>query len=137
MENKNAEIIKGLREYADWLEANPDLPEIYVGNAGVFRRDFTGDQIRNMVAVARAMGHAEKMYTDTSLHLNKVFSGDVRVSFVADRAEVCERVQVGVKVIPEVVLEAREQTVIPAHEEPVYEWRCEPLLAKESNDGQV
>ena len=45
-----------------------------------------------------------------------------------ERAAVCEKVLVETREVPRTVIPARDEYVIPAHTEEVFEWRCGPLL---------
>lgn len=134
MENKNIEVIKAYREAADWLEAHPELPTMYVGNMGVFHM---GDQKVTAPIVAKAMGHVVKDFHDSSIHLNKYFGPDKlgNIAAVLDRDQVCERVQTGTKTIP-----ATEERIIPAEPEkevPVYEWKCGSIFGAAEKEEEV
>jgi hypothetical protein len=132
MENKNADKIAALRQAADWLDENPELPSLYVSCIGVFMKG--KDQKLEVAIVARAMGKAEKSYLDTTLYLTKSF-GSATISYVADRNEVCDQVLVGTRIEPAHVIPAREEQHVPEHEVPVYEWRCSPLLEPDKDSA--
>lgn len=132
MENVNTKQIVALREAADWLEKHPELPEIYMGNIGVFHRD-VANQRSEAAMVARAMGHVDKFWGDNSIHLLKRFGKEATIAYLADRDQVCERVQVGTRVEPAYTIPAREEQHEPEHEVPLYEWRCDPILADEKS----
>ncbi len=69
------------------------------------------------------MGPGKKKYDD--LFFAYVVEGDgFNLRFLEYRDKVCVKKVVGTKLVPEIVLEAREASVIPAHEEEVYEWQC-------------
>ena len=111
------QMVKGLRALADFLEANPDLPEsarltvdIWVWNKNDFRE------------AARKMGHAEKIETNHLFALRKTFSDKVVIDLNTTRDVVCTKVVVGKEYV--------EEIVVPAHEREIVEWRCEdPVLA--------
>ncbi|SRR5581483_417152 len=127
MENKNTETIASLRAAADWLEQYPELPKVYCGNIAVFYK--SDDQKADVAVVAKAMGAAEKVYTESIFLLKKMFGREANISYVADREQVCEQVLVGKRIEPAHTIPATEERFVPEHEVPVYEWRCAPLLA--------
>jgi hypothetical protein len=113
------ELISGLRDFADFLALHPDLPDIYVGA-------FCGVGKQEMATVARDCGSAEKKFTDDEFRLTKKF-GPIELVFYTRRTNVCQRVVVGTKEVPEAKYPER---IVPAHTEEVVEWICdEPLLA--------
>lgn len=120
------EYADGLRQIADFLEAHPeiDLPEARLTN-------YSLDKSKAPL-VARAMGKAEKVWADTLFTLRRNF-GEITLEYHGLRSNICERVIVGKTHVPEVHVPARiaeEAHTVPAHEEPVYEWRCSPVLGK-------
>lgn len=69
---------------------------------------------------ARALGTFAKTADDNYFNCTREFDNGARIQVFIARSAVCERVQVGVKHFPEEVIPAK---VIPAREEPIYEWR--------------
>lgn len=85
----------------------------------------------DLAKYARSIGTCEKVHEDRYYNLRKSF-GKVTVDFFAMREEVCKRVKVGEKVVPEHIIPARPEEVVPETKEDVYEWQCsESLLATE------
>lgn len=112
-------LAAGLRELADWLEEHPEQADAVVlsltVNVCVFDRE-------GIVAAARAMGTAEKVYDVDSYFTVRRKFGSVWLDFFCNRDRVCRRVVVDTIAVPE--------RVVPAHTEEVVEWVCdEPLLA--------
>lgn len=87
--------------------------------------------VTNLKAMAKHVGSCEKKVDDTYFELSKKF-GVITVNFFAYRSDVCERVQVGAREIPEQILPAKPEEVIPAHTEPIYEWKCPESILEEA-----
>lgn len=79
-----------------------------------------------MREAAKALGKADKVWSEKYLDLQKDFGG-IQLEFTIRRDQVCERKVVGTKVIPEKVIPER---VEPEKVEEIVEWVCDdPLLA--------
>lgn len=120
------EFIEKLRKLADWLEAHPGLPEPTLARVDLWawnKKDFT--------TYARLMGSATKQITDYHFMLKtSAEESGIPVELTIRREEICERVPVEVEV-PEQIIHARAEEIIPAHVETKYEWRCpESILAE-------
>jgi len=131
MEVTHTDYANGLRMIADFLEAHPEikLPEAQLSCYAIFNKD-------EAAAVVRAMGNVKKEYDDNLFLLSKDF-GAINLRYVGQRSAVCEKVQVGMKEVPEHVepaVEAQPERVVPTHTEPVYEWKCGSILAPEEAD---
>lgn len=121
----------GLRALADLIEANPEL------NAHVDRiYGFHPKSAEAQAAIARAgLRHGAKVEKDVweKQHNIVLKWGPVHVHALADREDVCERVQVGEETVTSTVPDPT--VVVPTVEVtetvPVYEWQCRPLLAAE------
>lgn len=107
-------VIEGLRAVADYLEARPDLPAPYIGQLHAF------PDPKTLSVVARAMGGFQKDHDGKYLTLVKEINSAVSFAVVFASEEVCERVVVGTKEVPE--------KVIPAHVEEIIEWKCPESL---------
>jgi hypothetical protein len=128
--DRRVEFIAGLRELADFYEAHPTLQAPWEGIAyfnlypeGYFENTREGARL-----VAKEFSPVKKDYSsETHFVLEKRFSGGVGFDFNFPRDVVCERKQVGTKIVP-----ASEEREVP-----VYEWECtDPILApveEESN----
>ena len=126
----HAEYAEGLRQVADFVESHPEIPipEATINCYGM-------NDKKCAEKVARALsngGRCDKIFGPTFMRLERVF-GAVKIQYIGLRENVCERVRVGTRVVPERYVPpqpATEGQVIPEHEEAVYEWRCAPLLGK-------
>ena len=93
-----------------------------------------GDDTASRVAdLARRIGGtwekndpAANDYNSKYYELSQAFHG-LTLTITAHREQVCERVKVGER---EVTREVPTATTTVTETEPVYEWRCVPLLAK-------
>lgn len=113
---RRAEFIQGLRDFAAFLEAQPAVPApCFVSmNSFVSGREEIAKQIR--------LSSWEKVYNKTLFSLRKHFGRDVMFDITTTRATVCERIVTGQEVIP-----ATPEQVVD-----VVEWRCaDSLLASE------
>lgn len=111
--NTNAEVTKGLRDLADFLDTHPEVKlndpshMVYVGS-------------RETLATIARLGGWRKVYTDDYFNLVRDFDGGVSLSVFTDRGSVCRKVVVGQRTVPA----TDERTV------EIVEWVCdEPLLA--------
>lgn len=110
----------GLRELADFYDANPHMP-MPVGSILCF----FPEQSR-VAEIAAMMGKSKKTVNDIFLSLARKFGG-VELQACWYRNEVCTARVVGTRtVIKDVVLTSEKREV----EEDVIEWECEPLLSK-------
>jgi hypothetical protein len=103
-----------LRDLADWVESHPELQIPGLDRVDIFQR---------LPLYAKAMGTVEKEADDSFFMLRKNF-GSIQLEVNWWREQVCERVKVGEKVIPEQILPAKSEEIIPEHVENVYEWKC-------------
>ena len=140
-ENPNAALIAGLRELTAFIEANVDF-DFTQGRSNnivveLHYRTWYGnpDTVKERLAdLARRMGSATKSYGKDFAWVRRSFGPHVELEISTTRNAICERVQVGTKVVPETVLPARPETVIPAREVPLYEWRCGSILAEPESE---
>ena len=102
-----AQTIQDMRTLLDFVEAHPDIPMPYFGQVDAF----AGKE--NLRTIAKAMSPATKKSEGDFFMLTRRF-GSVNLEVNFPRDEVCERVEVGKKVVP----------AVPKHEEPLYEWKC-------------
>ncbi len=80
--------------------------------------------------LAREFGACEKTDDGTHYILRKSFGGLVFDLYIV-RSQICERVQIGEKEVPEQIIPAKAEEFIPAHTEPIYEWKCpESVLSR-------
>lgn len=79
-------------------------------------------------ATVAAFGGGAKDSDDAGLiYLPNAFK-KLHLRIYGFKSGICERIEDGTKVIPEQVIPAREEEIIPEHEEPVYKWNCKPFL---------
>lgn len=112
-----------LRQIADFFEQHTDISLPHNGAEFSY---FTANSKKDAARLIRALGACKKEYDtayEGSFVITKMF-GDIQFMAVLNREAVCERKQVGTRPVPETILPAREEQIIAAHEEPVYEWRC-------------
>jgi hypothetical protein len=115
--NDREELIQGLRDMADFLEQQPDVPIVY--HAGMSVPVFGIDTIR---AAIRAMGDVEKRFEGNYVSVIRRF-GPVKYEVFVAREDVCEKTVVGKRVVPE-------------HEEEIVEWSCRESLLSEEVEGE-
>ncbi len=125
MEMQQQEIIKSLRDMADYLESHEfDLgggigfgsPELYLFTDG-----------SGFLENVKRMGGFTREFNDYSAQAVRKF-GDAKFIIHASRPAVCEKVEVGVRVVP-----ATPQRIIeaqPERVEPVYEYKCPESLLR-------
>lgn len=125
-----------LRALADLIEQN-DLPAPNTfTNGGVIDWYvlFGGDEAARVADIARRIGGTwakndpnESDHDSAYYQISRPFIDGLSLRITAYREQVCERVQVGER---EVTREVPTATTTVTETEPVYEWRCVPLLAK-------
>ena len=129
--DNSAEYAKGLRLLADWVEANPNM-ELPSVTMSVYSLNSKEDAAKCLLA----MKPCKKEYSGSIFNISKEF-GPLTLRYVFMRDAVCTKKQVGTKVVPERVepaVKAKEEEVIPEHEEPIYEWECEPILGEKGEE---
>ncbi len=131
METTHKEFADGLRAIADWYEKNPHIPIPRHPSINNYSVNTKGEA----AAILRALGQCEKEYDENMFTLSHKF-GPIVARFVFYRESVCVKKVVGTREIAETVLPAREETIIPAHKEEIFEWECLPILASEGESNQ-
>ena len=126
-------FVSGLRKLAAFWESHPELqhPQ-FPGEFTVF-----GIPKEELPKYAKAFGSLEKRYSDSAFELKKDFGGGIVTGTYHSRDAICERVEVGEEVVPEHVIPAREETVVPEHKIKKYEWKCPDSLLKPSEAAVV
>ncbi len=122
--------IRDMRAILDFYEAHPELKLPYELGSSDYTRVYCLDDKEQFNAHARALGSFEKQQDDdgNDFLLVKYF-GNRRLEVQVDRVAVCERIVVGTEEVPETVIPAQEEKVIPAHTRERYEWKCPSVLA--------
>lgn len=115
-EQRRANDIAGLRELADFLEANPEvhMPSLYFNIYATSPAD--------LAVQRRLLGVTEKLDASEYLYFSKRFTGDVHLDLNINKEKTCKKVKVGTKKLP-------AEPAKPEREEDVYEWKCQSLLA--------
>jgi hypothetical protein len=128
-----AEYISGLRALADLLEQHPELKTPHYGIDVI---PHGPEQSREQLAVwARALpGKKDKQISEKLASLVGYLRG-VKVTVIAYRDEVCERVTTGVETVTKKVKDPEALAAVPevevTEEVETYEWICRPMLADE------
>lgn len=123
----NEEFAALLERLANIYRQNPGIPQLYTlteSTEFVFCHDKD-----TFARTVKAFGPGTKSADTDSLIFTPEACPTIRVN--GFRHAICERVQIGTRVVPERVIEARNAEIIPEHEEPVYEWKCAPFLQEE------
>lgn len=129
------DYIDGLRQLADLLQENPEVPLPYTGSDNHGRLNWilvTGDNQRaQLAAIARALpGKVEKGVRGDSFDLKGQLAG-LHVQAIADRDEVCTRVVTGTSEVTKTIPDPDVQVPLVTVTETVetVEWVCGSLLA--------
>lgn len=133
MSTDRVDYIDGLRQLADLLAENPDLPLPYHGNGGELLWIIVNDpnQRATLAALARALpGKVKKGVRGDAFDLNGQLAG-LRVQVIARRDEVCERRVIGTETVTKSVPDPSVQVPLVEVTETVetVEWVCGSLLA--------
>lgn len=124
-DKERSKMITALREIANTLEKNPNLPLPYFGS--VVKRV---DNASQMLSYARTYGGKWDKSTDaTDYNLRRKLADGLTLVVYASRESVCHRTVTGVKEIPARIVPARAEEIIPAHTEEIVEWLCPESLS--------
>ena len=118
-DSKVAEAVQGLRDLADFIEANPDLDwqSLYYSEVAVITLD-----VENVRAFARTPGTWEKDAYLSNYEIARMF-GPVKLKVITPRDQVCEKVVT----VETVELPDPDAPKVAVEREKV-EWVCKPLL---------
>lgn len=118
------DVIKSLRDLADWLESTPSAPAPYF--LTIYTSLSGKDHAKQLV---REAGGIEKKYEGNSFELKKNFGDAVRYVSVVSRDAVCTARVVGTE-----MKEVPDYKNIPkvTKEVDIVEWDCDPLLAPDT-----
>lgn len=110
-QHRRQQVVQGLREFADFLEAHPDAP---------FSRNWLIEYVptrEDLIKAARIMGSFDKKPDTDYFGVNRNF-GPITYRVYTERTKVCERVVIGTRTVPA----QAERT------EDIVEWKCASLL---------
>lgn len=116
-------FIISLRDLADYYEQHPETPVPQHPGFNIFASS-DAEQAKQQL---RNFGSFEKEFLDNWFVARKEF-GPIRLELNAAREQVCRKVVVGTRAIPEHIIPAQPETIVPAHTEEITEWQCEPIL---------
>lgn len=125
MKPEQKELVDSLRSFADFLERTElDFENAYFGLTEIYLFCANAD---SFLKNTKALGGFTREFNDYSAQVHKKF-GVVKFTVHTARESVCEKVKVGVEVLP-----AEPEKIIPAKPERVvdkYEYKCpESLLS--------
>ena len=126
----NEQIVTTLRAMADFYEAHPTAPIPFDLQYGWMHAYLpSGDEMKEFL---RSLGSFKKVFEDDYFRA-EVQVGEIALQFSTKRDNVCVRKVVGTKLVAEQVIPSSytEERIIPAHEEEIVEWDCEPIMAPE------
>lgn len=113
----NQEMADGLRQLADWLEANPQQD----GILGYVTVNCFLQSREALLAHVKGLGRLEKDAVGNWFYFRKRFTNRVSLEFNIDREKICR------KVVTKTVLPAEPARIIPAlpeREEEIVTWEC-------------
>ena len=131
--NDSAEVIKGFRDLADLLEAQPKLAEL-VNYQKIYIFHRSGD-VQDFARTALSMGAIDKSDDGTYLNIERVF-GPITLQLTARHEDVCERVVIDSQEVEVEELDAELAKEALASVPMVkttkvierFEWKCPVLL---------
>lgn len=128
--------VRGLRELADFIEANPKLRP-WNGSFWVsVADDETSTAVAKLQEAAKLMAPCTKKANEWNFGLDKKFPGGISLIVEADREQVCERVKTGEHTEKALDVEGLKTLTglspeeLPMTEKVVedFEWKCPPSL---------
>lgn len=126
--NDNVELVRGLRDLADYVERYPDL----IGSWHDIDINVFCDDKAALADAARQHGPVEKMFkSDKWFYLRKNFGPRVHIDFNITRDKVCRKEIVGKKTVVLPAEEAKLEREVVVEET---RWVCdEPILTREES----
>ena len=125
---ERADMIAGLRNLADFLEQTPEFDDFCLPLEVL---SFAKGKMQ-LAATAKLIAPCIKQTCGDWFYFIRDFGGEVRIKACIERTALCEKVEVGKRIVP-----ARPETVLPAtpeKEETVWEWVCpDSILAMAEN----
>ena len=134
----NEQLKQGLCDMLAFIEANDDFnfeessqPTLVELNISTwwFNDRSDADRKHLLADLLRRIGKATKTYGHEFVNIEHPFGSRVKLYIATQRHVVCERVVIGTEVIPEHVIPAQDERVIPERVIEKIEWRCAPILA--------
>lgn len=125
-----SEYSAGLRDFADWVDANAEFleEESFAMDAALNFRIYALSAEEFALAV-RAIGKGVKVPNDKWMKVQRQF-GPVMVEAFIDRAMVCRKVVTGTREVTREMPDPEAPVVTVTETVEDYEWQCdEPLLA--------
>jgi len=117
---ENRDFATQLRAIAKLYEENPSLPQ--------FSNNFTvyGQNKESLAKIAMIIGTCKKDYSDSFFKLQKEF-GEISLSFLGWREDICKRKVVGKRLV---VKDVEQERVYKTEEveEDIIEWECPDSL---------
>jgi hypothetical protein len=131
-EERRREFIDGLMAVGRFYEQNPGA--YYDGLKMTLSMYVDGKGAGSALAsTAKAFGKCEKSCDEKYTAISKRFGRMVSVELFALRSEVCQRVVLGTRVEPSVVIPATRAARIPESVVEIVGWICDPLLVHSAN----
>ena len=103
------EFIMGLRQMADFFALNPEIPEPHYYGPYIL---IGASDVR---PIAKRLRTFKKEYEGTDFYMVKHF-GPHFIKFWTSRENVCKKIVVGTKEIPEMIIAAKPEQIVPATE---------------------
>ena len=110
------EYAQGLRGIAEWYETHPDIPIPHDTIISIYGLQ---DSKEEAVRIIEALKPCRKEWQGDFLKITRDFGGTT-LKFVFRRIAICTSRLVRVERI--------EAVFIPAHDQNIFEWDCEPAL---------
>jgi hypothetical protein len=123
MVEERTAYVKALRDFATFLESNPDIP--VPGSQNFFH--YTTDKELFKAGVKAIGSRGRKEFRDDQWANYIVTIGPLEYCLFIARETVCQRIVVGEKQV--------EKRIVPAYVEELVEWKCESWLEEKSTDG--
>ena len=132
-DHPHKDSVDGLLKLAKFLRDNPEFTA-----PGVMTLNLFVKSKEEFAAQMRCIGSCEKWTIGNYMFVSKSFSRSVTLDLNCQRDKVCERVQVGERVIPAEPERTVPETTIPAKpetREPIFEWQCPDSLLALDNES--
>lgn len=137
---KATALAADFRRLADFIEANPELADTYLGYAmqGFNLPVQTRDRVVGLARMGMRAGFAVTKHQNDNFAGVDITVGDsISLHVYARRDEVCERIVTGTREVTEEVPDPEALAAVPkvtvTRVEEDVEWRCLPLLAESAD----
>lgn len=126
---EHAEMVAGIRQAADWLEQHPEMMA-HSPNAMITFWPETREGVAEFCRAAAPVSKNNPKDWESTATYRRGLGPYVYLQAFISRERVCRKVEVGTRKVERVDPAIKVDLPMVVVEEPVYAWRCDPVLGK-------